>query len=141
MSDFLVDTNHLSVVVTEDYPLRARLLRHVQFDDTFSIAAPALTEFLFGIQMAPRAQQNMGIWTRISVLFLYYEIQIADAEYAATLQVDLRRRGWQINTVDALIATIALRYDLTLLTTDKDFSRVPDLKVENWLMPTGNVDE
>ncbi|NCO32974.1 MAG: type II toxin-antitoxin system VapC family toxin [Armatimonadetes bacterium] len=28
---------------------------------------------------------------------------------------------------------IGIRPDLTLLTTDKDFSAVPDLKWENWL--------
>lgn len=33
----------------------------------------------------------------------------------------------------SLIAAVALRYDLTLLTTDKDFSAIPQLKQENWL--------
>jgi predicted nucleic acid-binding protein/antitoxin component of MazEF toxin-antitoxin module len=57
----------------------------------------------------------------------------ADAAQAARLQVDLRRRGWQLGTVDALIATVALRYDLTLLTTDQDFSAIDGLKQENWM--------
>jgi predicted nucleic acid-binding protein len=35
--------------------------------------------------------------------------------------------------VDALIATVALRYDLILLTTDRDFSIISTLKQENWL--------
>jgi len=37
-------------------------------------------------------------------------------------------------TVDALIATIALRYDLILLTTDGDFTSVASLRLENWLV-------
>ncbi len=53
---------------------------------------------------------------------------------AANSQIQLRQRGWQLGTVDALIAVIALRYDLTLLTTDGDFNAVPDLKHENWLL-------
>ncbi|HMN29350.1 MAG TPA: PIN domain-containing protein [Caldilineaceae bacterium] len=57
-----------------------------------------------------------------------------DAEEAADLQVVLRRQGWQLGTVDALIATVALRYGLTLLTTDKDFKAVLSLKQENWLI-------
>jgi len=36
-------------------------------------------------------------------------------------------------TIDALIAITALRYDLTLLTTDGDFQAVPVLRLENWL--------
>lgn len=46
----------------------------------------------------------------------------------------LRKRGWQLETADALIAATVLRYDLILLTTDKDFSAIPDLKRENWLV-------
>lgn len=36
-------------------------------------------------------------------------------------------------TVDALIAAVALRYDLTLLTADQDFTAISPLKQENWL--------
>jgi len=54
---------------------------------------------------------------------------------AASLQVLLRRQGRQLHTVDALIATVALRYKLTLLTTDKDFQPVPALVTENWMIP------
>ena len=35
-------------------------------------------------------------------------------------------------TVDALMAAIALRYDLVLLTADNDFNNVPGLNHENW---------
>jgi len=56
----------------------------------------------------------------------------ANARQAAELQLFLRRRGRQLATVDALIAVIALRYDLTLLSTDNDFDPVPSLRRENW---------
>ncbi|MCL2464283.1 MAG: PIN domain-containing protein [Micrococcales bacterium] len=40
---------------------------------------------------------------------------------AADLKNTCRRAGVQIGTIDALIAQVAIRYDLTLLTTDQDF--------------------
>lgn len=49
------------------------------------------------------------------------------------LQVVLRQRGRQLATVGALIAAVALRYDLVLLTTDRDFQAIPTLMCENWL--------
>ena len=52
---------------------------------------------------------------------------------AAELRVSLRRKGWQLATNDAVVAALALRYNLTLLTTDRDFQSVPDLLTENWL--------
>ena len=43
------------------------------------------------------------------------------------------QRGRQLAMVNALIATVALRYDLTLLTTDNDFAPVSGLRVATWL--------
>lgn len=138
MTAYLVDTNHMSAVVTKNHPFRNRLLRQIQRRDSFSIAAPVLTEMLYGIQTLPRAKQSMREWNNLSIIFGFYEITWPLAEHAANLQVDLRRRGWQVSTIDALIATVALNHDLILLTTDKDFSRIPGLRIENWVTTTGN---
>lgn len=94
---------------------------------------PALTELLYGILLTPRAVQNLAEWQRLQNSFGYYVIQQQDAEAAAELQTDLRRRGWQLATVDALIAAVALRHNLVLLTTDGDYAVVAGLHLENWL--------
>ena len=41
---------------------------------------------------------------------------------AAQLRNRCRRAGGQVGTIDALIAQLCLRHDLTLLTTDNDFA-------------------
>lgn len=41
---------------------------------------------------------------------------------AATIRNTCRRAGVQIGTVDALLAQLCIRHELTLLTTDKDFT-------------------
>ena len=134
MTAYLVDTNHLSVLVTEEHPLRQRVIGQLQSHDSFAIAAPILNEILFGFLMTPRAKKNLAAWGKLNDIFGFYEIDRRDAERAANLQADLRRRGWQLHTVDALIAAVALRYDLTLLTKDRDFSTVVGLNTENWLI-------
>jgi predicted nucleic acid-binding protein len=60
----------------------------------------------------------------------------SDGIAAAMLQVVLRRQGWQLKTVDALIAAVAIHHDLILLTTDRDFLAVSALQCENWLTST-----
>ncbi len=40
---------------------------------------------------------------------------------AAEVRNRCRRAGVQLGTIDALIAQLCIRYDLTLLTTDRDF--------------------
>ena len=111
MSGYLLDTNHLSPLVTLGHPLRDRILLLTGQGGAFAIPAPALTEFLFGIILLPRGQQNLAEWARLASSFTYLDVTRRDAEHAAHLQVALRRQGWQLGTVDALIASIALRND------------------------------
>lgn len=101
--------------------------------DSFAISVPALTETLYGIYMLPRVEENMVEWSRLRQAIDCYKVDESDAEMAAALQTLLRRKGRQLETADTLIAATALRYNLVLLTSDKDFSPVPDLKHENWL--------
>jgi tRNA(fMet)-specific endonuclease VapC len=133
MADYLLDTNHLSPLVTLTHPLRARVLQGLGSEHTFAITVPTLTEMLFGLGLLPRAHQNLAEWRRLRPDFTCYIPDEDDAEQASELQILLRRRGRQLETVDALIAAVALRYDLTLLTRDRDFSSIPQLKQENWL--------
>lgn len=43
---------------------------------------------------------------------------------AAALRNRCRRAGVQIGTIDALLAQLCVRHDLTMLTTDRDFRHV-----------------
>lgn len=133
MADYLMDTNHLSPLVTLSHPLRRRFFETQQSGHSFALAVPALTETLLGLNLTPRAAHNLAEWRRLLPGLTVYDLDRADAEQAAKLQFQLRRQGWQLATVDALIAAVALRYNLTLLTRDKDFTAISSLKQENWL--------
>jgi tRNA(fMet)-specific endonuclease VapC len=133
MSDYLLDTNHASPLVTAGHPLRQRVLPHLDAGDSFALCVPVVTETLFGIGILPRAAQNLAEWARLRPSLPCYIPDETDAESAAELQIALRRQGRQLETVDALVAVITLRYGLILLTTDGDFRAVPGLQHENWL--------
>ena len=105
---------------------------------TFAIAVPILTETVFGFSLLSRAAENLAEWLRLRESIPCYIPDEEDAYLAAELQVSLRRRGRQLETVDALIAATALHHGLLLLTSDKDFDSVPDLKHENWLTNKGS---
>ena len=108
------------------------MFRHLQIGDSFAIPALALHEFLFGIGTTQRAQKNFQEWERMKVSFTYYAVDALDAEKAASLCLNLRRKGWQLKIIDSFIVLVALRYGLILLTTDGDYQQVPQLKSENW---------
>jgi len=133
MATYLLDTNHVSRLISERHPFLQRVLHEAEFGNTFVICVPVLTEFLFGIGILSRAGQNLAIWRQLAPRFPCYRPAEREATLAAELQIALRRRGWQLETVDALIAAVALQHELILLTTDKDFLAVPGLQIENWL--------
>ena len=132
MTRYLLDTNHLSPVVTVGHPVRQAILERLAAGDSFAIPTPVLSEFLFGIRLLPRATENQAAWQEIGNVFGYYHVDRQDAEAAAELRLRLRRVGRQLALVDALVAVVALRQRLTLLTTDADFDAVPGLDRQSW---------
>lgn len=118
MTNYLLDTNHLSPLVTPGHPLRNKILEATKVGHQFAIAAPAFNEFLFGIGIALRSTQNWREWELILADFVYYDISVAEAEQAAKLRIRLRKQGRQLEAIDSMLAIIALGNDLTLLTKD-----------------------
>ena len=45
---------------------------------------------------------------------------------AAQLRNRARRRGVRVGTIDAILAQICIRYEIRLLTTDADFTRIAE---------------
>ena len=133
MAGYLLDTNHLGRWIDARHPLRARILAAIRRGNAFYIILPALTETIAGFSILPRAAQNWAEWQVLRPTLTLLPLDEADGVNAARLLVALRRAGRQLGTIDALIATAALRYGLTLLTTDGDFVPVPWLPLDTWL--------
>jgi predicted nucleic acid-binding protein len=133
MTRYLLDTNHASPLVTLDHPSRARILGAAQSNDSFALTTANLAEIWYGLLALPRAAQNRLEWQRLRPALWLYLLEEQDAIDAAEIQLSLRQHGRQIGTIDAMLAAMALRYDLTLLTTDTDFDSVPSLQRANWL--------
>jgi tRNA(fMet)-specific endonuclease VapC len=135
LTRYLLDTNHLSPLIAADHPVRALVLERASAGDSFAIATPVLSEFLFGLGQTARREENQSAWSQLAAHFGYYHIDRQDAEAAAELRLRLRAVGRQLALVDALVAVIALRHGLILLTTDSDFAPIPGLSQENWWLP------
>ena len=135
MNRYLLDSNHASPLVTLNHPLRRRVLHTIDTGDAFFIAIPVLTETVFGLSTLPRWIQNLTEWAQLRQSIGCFIPDEGDAHSAAELQLVLLKRGRRLATVDALIAAVALHHNLVLLTADRDFDPIPDLRRENWLAP------
>ena len=119
--NLLVDTSVWSLVLRRDAPagvpeaefLRAALAR----GDSIVTTGLVLQEILQGVA---GAKMRTAIQERFAALpFLVPDR--SDHIRAADLHGAARRKGIQVGTVDALLAALCLRHDLTMLSTDADF--------------------
>ena len=116
-----VDTSVWSLAFRRDKPSGApevRALRHaLENEETLVTTGLILQELLQGFT-GPRARKD--IIDRFTALpFLTPDRH--DHINAAELRNRCRRAGVQIGTVDALLAQLCIRHELSLLTTDNDF--------------------
>lgn len=119
-----VDTSVWSLAFRRDAVVTAveviTLRQSLEAGETILTTGLVLQELLQGFAR-PRARQELI--DRFGALpFINPDRQ--DHIEAADLRNRCRRSGIQIGTIDALLAQLCIRHGLTLLTTDKDFSRV-----------------
>ena len=122
----LVDTSVWSLALRRDVVSNAAEVQKLRYalenDEILVTTGLILQELLQGFA-GPRASKD--IIDRFTALpFLTPDRQ--DHIEAASLRNRCRRGGVQVGTIDALLAQLCVRHDLTLLTTDNDFVRVAD---------------
>lgn len=118
----LVDTSVWSLAfrrdAVSDAPEVGALRHGLEAGESIVTTGLILQELLQGFAGARAHKEILG---RFSALpFLTPDRQ--DHIDAAALRNRCRRAGVQIGTIDALLAQLCIRYELSLLTTDRDFS-------------------
>ena len=120
----LVDTSVWSLALRRDRPEATpeveALRRALESGEAIVTTGLILQELLQGFS-GPRAQAQ--ILERFTALPLLVPDR-ADHVEAAALRNACRRAGLQVGTIDALLAQLCIRHDLTLLTTDQDFAGI-----------------
>jgi predicted nucleic acid-binding protein len=118
----LVDTSVWSLALRRDADASEPEVRHLKDallgDEVVVTTGLVLQELLQGFS-GPKASAQ--IVERFAALPLLQPDR-QDHIDAATLRTACRQAGVQIGTIDALLAQLCIRHELTLLTTDRDFT-------------------
>lgn len=118
----LVDASVWSLAFRRDQksplPQVSALRDALEGDDIVVTTGLVLQELLQGFA-GPRARRDLI--ERFAALPLIAPDR-QDHIDAADLRNTCRRAGIQLGTIDALLAQLCIRHDLTLLTTDNDFA-------------------
>lgn len=118
----LVDTSVWSLALRRDVegtePEVQELKNALLGSEVVVTTGLVLQELLQGFSGAKAQIQIIERFAALPLLQPDREDHIA----AAALRNTCRQAGVQVGTIDALLAQLAIRHDLTLLTTDKDFT-------------------
>jgi tRNA(fMet)-specific endonuclease VapC len=129
---YLLDTNVLSDLIRRPRGAIAQRIAAVG-ETTVATSIIVAAELRYGAQKSGSQELAERINLVLSALSVLPVETPADRHYAKILQ-HLTRRGTPIGPNDLLIAAHALTLDLTVVTgNEREFARVPGLKVENWL--------
>jgi tRNA(fMet)-specific endonuclease VapC len=132
---YCFDTDVLSAVLRRDPPLHLiRRLALVPAEEQ-STTAITLGELVYGASKRASASLAERVRELVASLVRILPFDESAAEVYGPLRATLELAGKPIGEPDLRIASIALANDLTLVSGNvRHFSRVPDLRLENWLV-------
>lgn len=130
MERYLIDTNHISGVWRGEPSLLHKI---DSFGGVVYLCTPVVGELWHMVYYSRRQAENI---VKLEILLSLFPILAYDdlsAREYGLIRAEMRQQGVTLPPIDTMIAAIARVHDLIVLTSDSDFSRVPRLKVENWL--------
>lgn len=132
---FLLDTNTCIYLIRERPPEVLRRFEEHAVGD-IGVSSVTAAELHFGVQSSQRPAQNLRALEQFLLPLAVVEFGHSAAAAYGRIRASLEGRGTPIGPLDTLIAAHALSLGLTLVTNnEREFTRVPDLEVENWATP------
>jgi len=137
---YLLDTNVISDMMRNPAGTAAQHALFIAANEPNSKVCTSVVvqcKLLFGLRRRthPRwSAQYHCVMASIDVL----DLESTVATHYADLRTQLELSGTPIGSNDTLIAAHALALGATLVSGDAEFTRVPGLQVENWLLSTAS---
>lgn len=130
MTRYLLDTNHISVLVHQPGSHCAQ--RVYEAREQIFTSVIVIAEIRFGLAKSPSRRLAELTGPILESIVVEPWSQPADDHYGR-IRAELERKGMPIGANDLFIAAHALALDATLVTAnEREFRRVPGLRVENW---------
>jgi tRNA(fMet)-specific endonuclease VapC len=130
--EFMLDTNICIYIIKRSPPKVLRRFRRSSISQ-IGISSITLSELFYGVSKSSRPEQNLMALTQFVAPLEISPYDDEAAQCYGSLRAHLEKKGTPMGSLDMLIAAHALSIPCTLVTNnEKEFRRVPDLKIENW---------
>lgn len=130
---YLLDTN-ICIYIAKKSP--AAVLNRFEQLSVGEIGMSTITygELIYGAQKSQHPKKNLHILEELASLIPPLPLSTDTVKYYGKIRETLETKGKIIGNNDLWIAAHTLSLNLTLVTNNmKEFSRIPHLKLENWV--------
>ena len=130
---YMLDTNICIYAIKHKPEEEKQKLQTVDPEDV-CVSAVTYAELMHGVEKSAAVEKN-----RLALSMLLANIEILDFDVDAAdcygkIRADLEKKGTPIGPLDMMIAGHAQSLGYTVVTNnEKEFSRVSNLKIENWV--------
>lgn len=129
----MLDTN-ICIYLIKQKP--ASVLAHFEQYALGEIGISSITvaELQFGVSNSQKQQQNQAALDLFLAPLEIVDFDVRAAQIYGRIRAYLSQQGTPMGAYDMLIAAHAQSLDVALITNNlSEFSRVPDLRLENWV--------
>lgn len=130
---FLLDTDTCSAHMRRPGRLSHRFIQHTS---QLAIPTVVLAELYAGAFHHPQPDRLLGLIADLLRDLQLLDFDAACAERFGRVRGRLLQAGHPVASMDLMIAAVALRHDLTLVTHNTtDYQAIAGLRLEDWLLP------
>ena len=130
---YLLDSNICIYIINQNPKQVVEHIKTLQ-PHQIKLSAISIAELEYGVSKSRNRENNRTALVHFASAFDIIEFNDKDAEVFGLIRANLERIGQIIGPYDLQIAAQAISRDLILVTNNtKEFIRINDLKLENWI--------
>lgn len=130
---YMLDTNTCIYIIKRKPSAVLDRFRRTKISQ-IGISSITLSELSYGVSKSSKPEQNQIALAQFIAPLEIMSYSHESAQYYGDLRAYLEKQGTPIGSLDMLIAAHALSIDCILVTNnEKEFNRIPKLKIENWV--------
>lgn len=131
--EFMLDTNICIYIIKRKPANVIERFKQIAISQ-IGVSAITLSELSYGVSKSSKPDQNQIALAQFIAPLEILSYGDEAVQYYGNLRAYLEKQGTPINSLDMLIAAHALSTACTLVTNnEEEFSRIPNLKIENWV--------
>lgn len=130
---YLLDTN-ICIYLIKKNPIQVvEHITSVSIED-IAISSITLCELEYGIGKSHYPERNRQLLNEFLLPLFIHPFDVLAARVYGNIRVELEKSGKTIGSLDMMIGAHSLTLEHVLVTNnEKEFSRIKDLSIENWV--------